>query len=182
MSSSMQELTLRIVSKCLFSVDLSQQLHALSGVFNDMIGSRGTIVEDVLNIHIDNPVTGYGRRMAATRQLDMLIFTLIAQRHNDEHEYNDVLSMLMTALSGEDPETKLTDKQIHDHILTFLAAGHETTANALVWTFYLLSQHPEVRKKLQRELETVLEGRKPTLVDLPKRTYLDWVLRGSIRL
>jgi cytochrome P450 len=182
LSRAMQELTLRIVSKCLFSIDLSRQLQVLSGVFNDMIGSPGTIVEDVLNIRIDNPITGYGRRMAATRQLDMLIYTMIAQRRNDEDEYNDVLSMLMSAPSGGEPATKLTDKQIHDHIVTFLAAGHETTANALVWTFYLLSQYPDVRKKLQEELGTVLGGRKPSLGDLPKLSYLDWVLSESMRL
>jgi cytochrome P450 len=182
MSSAMQELTLRIVSKCLFSIDLSNQLDALGDAFNNMIGSSASIAEDVLNIHIDNPITGYGKRRAAARQLDILIYTLIAQRREDEHEHNDVLSMLMSAQNGEEPGMKLTEKQIHDHILTFLAAGHETTAIALVWTFYLLSQHPQVREKLLDEIHSVLADRPPTVEDLARLPYLDWVLNESMRL
>ena len=182
MSRAMQELTLRIVSKCLFSIDLSSQLGPLSDAFDGVIGSSTSMAEDLLNIRIDNPITGYGKRMAATRQLDMLIYTLIAQRRDDERDYNDVLSMLMSAQSGEEPDTKLTEKQIHDHILTFIAAGHETTAITLVWTLYLLSQYPQVRIKLQDEIRSVLAGREPTIDDLAKIPYLDWVLDESMRL
>jgi len=182
MSRAMQELTLRIVSKCLFSIDLSSQLGPLSDAFDGVIGSSTSMAEDLLNIHIDNPITGYGKRMAATRQLDMLIYTLIAQRRDDERDYNDVLSMLMSAQSGEEPDTKLTEKRIHDHILTFIAAGHETTAITLVWTLYLLSQYPQVRIKLQDEIRSVLAGREPTIDELAKIPYLDWVLDESMRL
>ncbi len=181
-SNDMQQLTLRIVSKCLFSIDLSNQLSAMGGAFNNMIASSTSMAEDVLNIHIDNPLTGYGKRMAAMRQLDMFIYTLMAQRRDDPREHHDVLSMLMEAQSGEEPELKLTDKQIHDHILTFLAAGHETTAIALVWTFYLLSEHPQVQAKLLDEIRTVLGGRAPGVDDLSKLTYIDWVLNESLRL
>jgi len=182
MSRAMQELTLRIVSKCLLGIDLSSQLGPLSDAFDGIIGSSTSMAEDFLNIRIDNPITGYGKRMAATRQLNMLIYTLIAQRRDHDHAYNDILSMLMSAESGEEPGKKLSDKQIHDHILTFLAAGHETTAIALVWTFYLLSQHPQVRIKLQEEIRSILAGREPTLDDLAKLPYLDWVLSESMRL
>src|SRR5881227_2437887 len=182
MSRTLQELTLRIVSKCLFSIDLSSQLGPLSDAFDGIIGTSTSMAESLLNIRIDNPITGYGKRMAAMRQLDMLIYTLIAQRRDDDRDYNDVLSMLMSAQSGEEPGTKLTEKQIHDHILTFLAAGHETTAITLVWTFYLLSQYPQVRIKLQDEIRSVLAGREPTLDDLARLPYLDWVLNESMRL
>src|SRR5437870_417132 len=182
MSRAMQELTLRVVSKCLFSIDLSNQLGPLSDAFDGVIGSSTSMAEDLLNIRFDNPITGYGKRMAATRQLNILIYTLLAQRRDDDRDYNDVLSMLMSAQSGEEPQTKLTEKQIHDHILTFLAAGHETTAITLVWTFYLLSQYPQIRIKLQDEIRSVLAGRKPTIDDLARLPYLDWVLNESMRL
>src|SRR5258706_11032363 len=174
MSRAMQELTLRIVSKCLFSIDLSSRLAPLSDAFDGIIGSSTSVAEDLLNIRIDNPVTGYGKRRAALRQLNMLIYTMIAQRRNNYGDYNDVLSMLMSAQSGDEPTTNLTDKQIHDHILTFLAAGHETTSIALVWTFYLLSQYPQVRIQLQDEIRSVLAGREPTLENLASIPYLDW--------
>ena len=182
MSRAMQELTLRVVSKCLFSIDLSSQLGPLSDAFDGVIGSSTSMVEDLLNIRIDNPITGYGRRMAAMRQLDMLIYTLIAQRRDDDRDYDDVLSMLMSAESGEEPGTTLTGKQIHDHILTFLAAGHETTAITLVWTFYLLSQYPQVRARLQDEIRNILAEGELTLDELAKIPYLDWVLNESMRL
>jgi cytochrome P450 len=182
MSRAMQALTLRIVSRCLFSIDLSSQLEPLSDVFDGVIGSSTSMAEDLLNIRIDNPVTGYGKRRAAMRQLNMLIYTMIAQRRNNYGDYNDVLSMLMSAQSGDEPDTKLSEKQIHDHILTFLAAGHETTAIALVWTFYLLSQYPQVRIQLQDEIRSVLAGREPTIDDLARIPYLDWVLNESMRL
>src|SRR6266849_6425502 len=72
MSRAMQEFTLRLVSKCLFSIDLSSQLGPLSDAFDGVIGSSTSMAEDLLNIRIDNPITGYGKRMAAMRQLDML--------------------------------------------------------------------------------------------------------------
>src|SRR5579884_3558712 len=87
MSRAMQELTLRIVSKCLFSIDLSSQLAPLSEAFDGILGSSTSMAEDLLNIRIDNPITGYGKRMAATRQLDMLIYTLIAQRRDRAGDY-----------------------------------------------------------------------------------------------
>ncbi|HEX6481415.1 MAG TPA: cytochrome P450 [Ktedonobacteraceae bacterium] len=182
MSRAMQTLTLRIVSRCLFSIDLSSQLEPLSDAFDGVIGSSTSMAEDLLNIHIDNPVTGYGKRRAAMRQLNMLIYTMIAQRRDSYGDYNDVLSLLMSAQSGDEPGTKLSEKQIHDHILTFLAAGHETTAIALTWTFYLLSQYPQVRMKLQDEIRSVLAGQEPTLDNLARIPYLDWVLNESMRL
>ncbi len=182
LSRAMQELTLRIVSKCLFSIDLSNQLGPLSAAFDGVIGSSTSMAEDLLNIRIDNPITGYGKRMAAMRQLNMLIYTLIAQRRDDDRDYHDVLSMLMSAESGEAPGARLTERQIHDHILTFLAAGHETTAITLVWTFYLLAQHPQVRARLQADIANALAGREPTIDDLANLPYLDWVLNESMRL
>jgi cytochrome P450 len=181
-SQAMQELTLRIACKCLFSIDLSRQLRPLGDAFNNMIASETSIVEDLLNIRIDNPITGYGKRLAATRQIDMLIYTMMAQRRDDPARYNDVLSMLMTAEDGEEPGVKLTDKQIRDHMLTFIAAGHETTANALAWTLYLLAEYPEVRAKLQDEINSVLGDRVPTVDDLARLPYLEWVLNESMRL
>lgn len=181
-SQAMQELTLRIACKCLFSIDLSQQLRPLGDAFNNMIASQGSLIEDFMNIRIDNPITSYGKRMAATRQIDMLIYTLMAQRRNEPTRYDDVLSMLMTAESGDEEGSKLTDKQIHDHMLTFIAAGHETTANALVWTLYLLAEHAEIRAKLQEEISSVVGERAPTVDDFANMPYLDWVLNESLRL
>jgi len=76
----------------------------------------------------------------------------------------------------------MTDRQLHDEIMTLFLAGHETTANALSWTWLQLGQHPEVEEKLSEELRRVLAGRAPTAADLPRLTYTDMVLREAMRL
>jgi cytochrome P450 len=182
LTHEMQEITMRIVCKCLFDIDFTSQLKAIGETFDDMIGNPAGALETVLNIHVDNPVTSYGKRMSAMRKINMLIYTLLAQRRIDTGEHNDVLSMLLEAEDGVEPGQTLSDKQIHDHILTFIAAGHETTALALTWTFFLLSKNPAIRAKLEDELQSVLGGRTPTLEDLPRLQYTDWVLNESLRL
>jgi cytochrome P450 len=82
----------------------------------------------------------------------------------------------------EDNDNLMNDKQLRDEIVTLFIAGHETTALALSWTLYLLSQHPDVENCLRKELDVVLAGRTPTLIDLPKLTYLRKVLDESMRL
>lgn len=179
---AMQELTLRIVGKCLFNLDLADQLDELGAAFTAMVGNPAGLLEGFLNIRIDSPLTAYGRRMAARRRVDEFIYELIAERRADREDKGDVLSMLLAAQGSEEDETALSDTQLRDHIMTFVAAGHETTANALTWSFYLLSEHPGVLEKLLDELHGVLAGRVPAVDDLPRLPYLEWVLNESMRL
>ncbi len=179
MAREMQELTLRIVARCLFNVDLSKEVNELGQAFTDMISNPVGMIEGMLGLRIDQPFTAYGRRMAAKRKVDAFIYNLIEQRRAEGGDRGDVLSML---LEDQGEEGNLNDTQVHDHIMTFVAAGHETTSNALTWTFYLLSQHPQVREKLRNELNTVLGGRAPTLEDTPQLTYTEWVLNESMRM
>ena len=144
-----------------------------------MIANPAGLLENFLNIRIDQPFTTYGRRKVAIRKMDTFIYELIERRRAEGRDEGDVLSRLLTA---QDEADALTDTQVRDHTMTFIAAGHETTANALSWTFYLLSEHPEVREKLLTELRTVLGGQAPTLEDLPQLPYLEWVLNESMRL
>ena len=94
---------------------------------------------------------------------------------------HDLLSMLVFARDEETGET-MTDKQIRDDVMTFFIAGHETTATALSWTWYLLSKHPAVERQLQAELTEVLGGRAPTAADMPKLRYTLMVLREAMLL
>jgi cytochrome P450 len=179
MASEMQELTLRIVAQCLFNVDLAHEVDELGYAFSEMIDNPVGMVESLLGLHIDWPFTAYGRRMAAKKRVDAFIYKLIKQRRAEGHDAGDILSML---LENQGDEGTLNDTQVRDHIMTFVAAGHETTSNALTWTFYLLSQYPQVRAKLRAELNAVLDGRAPTLEDIPQLTYTEWVLNESMRI
>src|SRR5256886_13543899 len=93
---------------------------------------------------------------------------------------DDLLSLLLHAQDIDG--TRMTDRQLRDEAMTLFIAGHETTALALSWTWYLLSQHPDVEAKLWAELEAVLGGHPPSVADLPRLTYTESVVRESLRL
>ena len=179
MPGAMQELTLRIVAKCLFGIDIAGSVDVLGRAFIAMFGYPIGLLEALLNVRIDWPFTAYGKRIAARRKVDAFIYKMIAQRRVDGHDMDDMLSMMLATQEGVD---MLADTQLRDHIMTFLAAGHGTTANALTWTFYLLSEYPIVREKLLNELKAKLAGRSPKADDIANLPYLEWVLNESLRL
>lgn len=176
---AMQTLTLRIVAKSLFNIELASQVTALGQNFTRMIENRRGVLARILNIYLDAPFTRYGKRMRARRNIDTLIYTLIKERRAEGRDTGDVLSMLLTAQDGE---AGLTDVQVRDNVMTLMAAGHETTANALTWTFYQLAQNLGVCEKLLAELQHVLAGRVPTIADIPNLPYTEWVISESMRL
>jgi cytochrome P450 len=179
MAREMQELTLRIVAKSLFNLELASQVHELGQQFTTMMENRRRTLARMLHIRFDAPFTAYGRRMGARRKVDVMIYGLIAQRRAEGRDVGDVLSMLLAA---QDEGNNLTDTQVRDNVMTLMAAGHETTANALTWTFYLLSQNPDACERLLTELQTVLAGEAPTLNDLINLPYTEWVIHEAMRL
>lgn len=180
-AQAMQQLTLRIILKALFNLDSREQVVLLGNAFNGVINNtRRQFLRTYHAPRLKFSFTQGGKREAARLTLDTFVYDLIAQRRAAQgHDYGDVLSMLLQA---EEEGVTMTDKQIHDHVLTFIAAGHETAQNTMSWTFYLLSQYPDVRAKLLNELHSVLAGRAPTLADLPRLSYLDWVINESWRI
>jgi cytochrome P450 len=109
------------------------------------------------------------------------VYGLIEERRRDGRDRGDLLSMLMLA-RDEDGGAGMSDRQLRDEVMTLLLAGHETTANALSWTFYLLGQNPDAEARLHRELDDVLGGRLPTVDDLPRLRYSENVVAESMRL
>jgi len=178
-AQAMRDLTLRIVAKSLFDVDLKEDHPELGGAFTNVIENPVRLSFSLRALPIDLPFTAYGKHMEGLRTLDMYVYGLITRRRADGRDTGDVLSML---LSAQEDGVTMTDKQIRDETMTLFAAGHETTANALAWTFYLLSEHPIVSTKLAAELHTVLRGRPASVDDLPNLPYLDSVVTESMRL
>ena len=178
MASAMQQLTLSIIGKTLFNIDAPPLIAELGAAFNAVINNGRSLASRNL-LRANLPFTRYGKVVAGKRTLDEFVYNLIAERREDGRDMGDVLSMLLHA--QEEGDT-LSDKQVHDHVLTFVAAGHETAQNTLSWTFYLLSQHPDKREKLLNELQTVLAGRSPTVADLAHLPYLEWVINESWRI
>ena len=106
---------------------------------------------------------------------------MIRKRRNESNGQTDLMTMLLNA-QDEDTGLGMSDRQLFDEVMTLFMAGHETTAHTLVWTWYLLSKHPEVEKKLHNELDEVLNERLPTMDDIPNLPYTTNVIKESMRL
>jgi cytochrome P450 len=123
------------------------------------------------------------RLREAQRKLDATIYRLIAQRRADGRDHGDLLSMLLAAEDAEDAKKRLTDVEIRDQAMTLFLAGHETTANALAWTWHLLSRHDAARARMKAEIDAVLgPDRAPTLEDTQRLPFTTAVFSEAMRL
>lgn len=179
-AEEMMRLTLRIVGQALFSLDLDQE--------TSTIGPAVTTVLELLGDYVLRPIpplsvpTPRNRRLRrAIQAIDQVVYRLISERRASQTEGSDLLSMLLLARDEETGEG-MSDQQVRDEVMTILLAGHETTANTLTWTWYLLSQSPEVERRLHTELNEVLAGRVPTVEDLPNLKYTRMVIEETLRL
>ena len=175
----MMRLTLRIVVRCLFGVE-PEALGSISSAVNVLMqnttGAR--MLFPPMARYLPTPTMTRVRR--AVRHMDEGVYGIIASRRARASDAGDLLSMLMHA--RDEDGSGMSDKQLRDEVLTFLLAGHETTALALTWTWYLLSQRPEVEEKLHAELQHVLGGRSPQFVDLSALAYAERIIKESMRL
>lgn len=126
------------------------------------------------------PTRAHIRAKRAKRAKRDLEYGIIAERRADLHDTGDLLSMLLLT-EGENGE-RMTNKEVRDEIVTLYLAGYETTANTLNWTFYLLSRHAHIEKRMHDELDSVLAGRTPTLADLSQLRYTEQVIKEALRL
>jgi len=175
----MMQLTLRIVVRALFNVE-AEQIGAISTALNVMMrNSTGIrLLLPPAARYLPTPAMIQFRR--SVRRLDETVYGIIAARRRNETDSGDLLSMLMQA--RDEDGGRMNDKQLRDEVMTFLLAGHETTALTLTWTWHLLAQHPTVEEHLQNELERVLAGRVPDFSDLPKLTFTEQIIKESMRL
>ena len=188
----MMRLTLDIVAKALFDADVEGDARDVGRALNVAMAqflsrvSTGFLIPEFL------PTPGNLRFAKAMRRLDQIVYGIIRERRAipdsgrdsgrdpGRRDPGDLLSMLLEA--RDEDGRQMTDRQLRDEAMTLFLAGHETTANALSWTWYLLAQHPEVENKLATELGQVLGGRAPALDDLGRLTYCEKVIKESLRL
>ncbi len=178
----MMQLTLSVACKAFFNMDLTDKTNELTQavtVGQHHITRQFRSFTAMLTpefIPTKNNVQ-FGK---AIRKLDHTILGIIQTRRASGERPNDVLSMLLDARDEEDHP--MSDQQVRDEALTLFLAGHDTTANALAWTCYLLAQHPEVEARLLDELKRVLNGQPPSAADVPKLIYTEMVFSEAIRL
>ena len=179
--AEMMRVTLQIVAETLLGIRMSAEADQVGEAMEVMLPYIRETSESILPLPLSIPTARNRRFRHAVATVDRIVMKAIAARRAAGTESDDLLSMLM---SSEDAETgeRMTDRQLRDEVMTMFLAGHETTANALIWTWYLLSQNPEAREKLEAEVDTVLGGRTPTLEDLRELRYTRRVFDESMRL
>lgn len=176
-ADEMMRLTLGIVCRTLFSADVSTDATE--------IGEALTIANRSISRQIGTllppswPTPNNFRLRRAIDRLDAVVYRLIRERRTEGGDRGDVLSMLLAARDGDDG---MSDLEIRDEVMTMMLAGHETTANALAWSFHLLSESPEVAGRLVEEARGALGGRTPGLEDVPRLPYASAVVHEAMRL
>ncbi|HXU01896.1 MAG TPA: cytochrome P450 [Polyangia bacterium] len=153
----MSRLTLRILGLCLFDRDLTDEADAVGGALQVVLHHTIDKLAALFPLPGAVPTPKNLRFRAALRALDRVVLSLIAERRRDGADRGDLLSMLLAA-RDEDTGEGLSDRQLRDEVMTLLLAGHETTAMALSWTFYLLSLHPGARRTLEKEVDAAPPG------------------------
>jgi cytochrome P450 len=185
MDREMMALTLAIVARTLFDADVDAEADEIGGALTEVLRLFQTVFIPGMQWfdHLPLPHT---RRFARARgRLDATIYRVIKERRAERargEERGDLLSMMLAAQDAEGDGGSMTDEQLRDEAMTLFLAGHETTSNALTWTWYLLSQHPAVESQLHAEIDRVLGDRRATADDLASLPYTRMVLSESMRL
>jgi cytochrome P450 len=181
MADEMMRVTLAIVGQTLFSKDVEEEASEIGEALTEVLGMFATLLLPFSSLIQMLPLPKFLRVKRAQKFLDRTIYNMIAERRASGADTGDLLSMLLLAVD-EEGSGGMTDKQVRDEAITLFLAGHETTATALTWTWYLLSQHPNVDEKMRSEIRRVLGDRPPSYNDLPQLRYTEMVLAESLRL
>ncbi|HZQ08910.1 MAG TPA: cytochrome P450 [Anaerolineae bacterium] len=177
----MMRVTLKIVGRALFSVDLTSDTRTLGKAFSDSTEYMIFRIRHPFYPPMGFPTLRNRRAKATRRTLENVIQRIIRERVASGKEPNDLLTLLLS-MRDEETGEGLTEEELGREISTMVFAGHETTSNTLTWAWYLLSLHPEVESGLHQEIDKVLNGRVPTMDDVPNLVYTRQVIDESIRL
>ena len=178
----MMRVTLGIVGKTLFDADVEAEAPEIGAALTDVMQLFERITNPFSGLLDKLPLPANFRWLKAKQRLDATIYRIINERRASGEDRGDLLSMLLLAQDEEGDGGSMTDVQLRDEAMTLFVAGHETTANALTWTWFLLSQHPEVEARLHQEIDSVLGDRLPTADDVARLRYTEMVLAESMRL
>lgn len=179
-NQKMTDLTMSIIGKALFDADVFTNTDELGAAMSTTLGYVSHRLSQLFPPPYSWPLARHRQARAATRILREHIQRFIDERRANPSERNDFLSILLQA-RDEDGQP-MSDEQIMAESLTLFGAGHETTATALTWCWYLLCQHPEIYQRVQQEIDSVLEGRTPTFADLARLPYCLQVFKETLRL
>jgi cytochrome P450 len=178
----MMELTLAIAGRTLFGADVQEQVHEIGHAMSISVGMFTRAMMPWAPILNRLPLPSNFRFRRAQKLLFDTIDGIIQQRRRGGASNGDFLSMLLAARDIEGDGSGMSDQQLRDEAITIFTAGHETTANALTYTWHLLARHPDIAQKLAAEADEVIGPRLPAADDVPKLKYTRMILSESIRL
>lgn len=177
---AMTSLTMQIVTKTLFDADVSEESAAAGEAMTTLFSVVNRRFEVLLSLPTWVPTVDNRAVHAARAQIESIIRRIIEERRHSGEDHGDLLSMLLMA--EDEDGSRMDEHQILREAITIFGAGHETTANTMIWTWYLLSQYQYVMARLQQEVDEVLEGRAPKLTDLENLPYTEMIIKESMRL
>jgi cytochrome P450 len=176
----MMGLTLEVVAKSLLGTDVSREAGKVEQAMRDLTSQLLVMPNIAFFLPDFFPLPSTLRLRRAVRELNGIIYSMIRARRAANSPSHDLLQMLLDA--QDEDGSQMTDVQLRDEMMTLFIAGHETTAIALSWTWYLLAQNPEVERKLADELSHVRKGRAPVVSDLRALPYTEMVVKETMRL
>ncbi len=180
-AAEMMRVTLAVVGKTIFDADMEGSAAEIGVALKEVLQHSGRFLIPFAGLLEKLPLPSHRRLADAKELLDAVIRGLIAERRKHPGK-GDLLALLLEAMDVEGDGRGMSETQVRDEAMTLFLAGHETTAQALSWTLYLLPGRPEVRAKLEAELDAVLGQRLPTADDYPRLVYTKRVLSESMRL
>jgi cytochrome P450 len=181
LGDEMIKVTLEVITQTMFSTSVLDKIADIAPALDTGLKYAASTVSNPLTLPLFVPTPANRAFKQATGILDDIIYGMIDQRRNQSDAPHDLLTMLLNARDSETGKP-MTDKQIRDEVITIFTAGHETTANLLTWTLYLLARHPAVLAKLRAELNGQLHGNIPDAEALQQLTYTRAVLSESMRI
>jgi cytochrome P450 len=181
LSNEMTRLTLEVITQTMFSTSVLDKIERISLSLDTLLRYAIKSIVNPLTLPLYVPTPANQKFKRALGTIDDVIYGIIHQRRATLSERNDLLDMLLKARDDSSGE-KMSDKQIRDEVITVFSAGHETTANLLCWTLYLLARHPDILARVRQELDGLPQGRIPNAEDLQQLAYTRAVLSESMRL
>lgn len=180
-AAEMMLLALDVISHTMFTTSVAQHIDQISHALRVSLKYAFDSFHNPLHPPRWLPTARNREFRQVTQFMDGLVYGLLAERRRSGKKHGDLLDLLLEA-RDEETGAGLSDQELRDEALTIFAAGHETTANALAWTWYLLATHPEARRRFHEEVDRVLQGRTPNADDLPHLHYTRALFEESLRL
>ncbi|MFZ0298023.1 MAG: cytochrome P450, partial [Candidatus Sulfotelmatobacter sp.] len=184
-AADMMHLTLNVVARTLFATDLRQEVFELASAINRIMGLYNFLVmlpAAEWLVHLRPP--GLAAFVRARKRIDAVVYRMIDTHRKTGLDRGSLLDLMLAASPANDEESResFSRESLRDQVVTIFLAGYETVANALSWTWYLLSQNADCELRFHKEVERVLQGRLPAVEDVPRLCYTENVMAESLRM